>query len=70
MTDGQVVGQLLALVANYLCRLRREGDDVDFLQVLNSISSHHEGIERDLLLWAPESLKDVELEVPPLGRVD
>ncbi len=71
MTDGQVVGQLLALVANYLCRLRREGDDVDFLQVLNSISSHHEGIERDLLLWEPESLKDVELEVQaPLGRDD
>jgi len=61
MTEGQVVGRLLTLVADCLCRPRKEDDEVDFLQVLNAISKQY-GIERDYLLWEPEALVDVELE--------
>jgi len=64
MTDGQVVGKLLTLVADNLCRPRREGDEVDFLQVLNAICKQY-GIERDYLLWEPEEIVDVELEAAP-----
>jgi len=64
MTDGQVVGKLLTLVAEFLCRPRREGDEVDFLQVLNAICKQY-GIEKDYLLWEPEEIQDVELEVAP-----
>jgi len=64
MSDGQVVGKLLTLVADCLCRPRREGDEVDFLQVLNAISKQY-GIDRDYLLWEPEELQDVELEAAP-----
>jgi len=64
MTDGQVVGKLLTLVAECLCRPRREDDEVDFLQVLNAMSKTY-GIEKDYLLWEPEELVDVELEAAP-----
>ena len=64
MTDGQVMGKLLTLVADNLCRPRREDDEVDFLQVLNAISKQY-GIERDYLLWKPEEIQDVELEAAP-----
>jgi len=64
MTDGQVVGKLLTLVAEFLCRPRREGDEVDFLQVLNAICKQY-GIEKDYLLWEPEEIQDVELEAAP-----
>jgi len=64
MTDGQVLGCVLTLIADNLCRPRREGDEVDFLQVLNAICKQY-GIERDYLLWKPEELVDVELEAAP-----
>jgi len=64
MTEGQVVGRLLTLVADCLVRPRRPGDLVDFLQVLNWISKTY-GIERDYLLWKPEELQDAELEAAP-----
>ena len=64
MTDGQVMGKLLTLVADNLCRPRKEDDEVDFLQVLNAISKQY-GIPRDYLLWKPEEIQDVELEAAP-----
>jgi len=64
MTDGQVLGCVLTLIAEYLCRPRREGDEVDFLQMLNAISQQY-GIDRDYLLWEPEALVEVDLEAAP-----
>ncbi|MBL7080263.1 ParB-like nuclease domain-containing protein, partial [Candidatus Bathyarchaeota archaeon] len=58
MTMGQVVGRLLALVAECLVRPRREDDEVDFLQMLGWLSETY-GIDRDFLLWKPEELQDV-----------
>jgi len=58
MTVGQVVGRLLALVAECLVRPRREDDEVDFLQMLGWLSETY-GIDRDFLLWKPEELQDV-----------
>ena len=64
MTDGQVLGCALTVVADLLCRPRRENDEVDFLQMLNAISQHY-GIDRDYLLWEPEALVEVDLEAAP-----
>jgi len=64
MTDGQVLGCALTVVADLLCRPRRENDEVDTLQMLNAISKHY-GIDRDYLLWEPEALVDVDLEASP-----
>jgi len=64
MTMGQVVGKLLALVADCLVRPRREDDEVDFLQMLNWLSKTY-GIDRDYLLWEPEEIQDVKVEATP-----
>ena len=64
MTIGQVMGELLALVADHLVRPRGQDDEVDFLQVLNWISKTY-GIERDYLLWEPDEIQGVDLEASP-----